>query len=611
MHYTLESPETAGKTILHLSEVGSLKLESHYANYNWELVCNNCTNQEGIQFTDTGIKIYGINVAILNPSLGNYYLHLDSDMTYQLDLVAKQIIPLEIDVAGDRNSTRLMNDYLEKNSHRSSQNLLIKIDNYPMQDNQGETYNGTAFYSTGKDRYFYTNGLPIDEMRANLDSSIPFHVNFIGCIEEVCYFWAPTRYLWSSNRDTHEIVRRYHITKQGEIKSASILADHSIQIKTTVKICDYTYFPMTVDCFERYVNYDIKPDGELYLVSLSDVKDNLLQLFENEKGEVVASKNTSYFTLWQIVTRFYSVAEDYKHHFDLDQSDFWKGQKQFAANRFNQLLSILPSSEDSSYTPLWIRVQNQTHYQLITSGIQEKNLLCLDSLHMKNGTEVLYFYKPSDVPVTHGKAMHHSANEVWSIINPEARPQSESTGKLFLKSNAEASVKALDLPLLGAFRSQERIFVVTTEQLIKELDAFGKSYLTAVTADWIKAHPENWWTEISILASNRSTETTGPIGIYGLQDQSGQALGVWYDDKRQSFIFTQPPLNQQGKQLPIRYLTSQGIFDFFFCAENGILYQAKSYTGSVNESFNGTQLKVKLPRFSTFRGFTENDQLSK
>lgn len=601
LHYTLESPKTAGKTILYLGEVGSLKLESHHANYNWELVCNNCTNQERIQFTATGIKIYGINVEVSNSSLGNYYLNLDNNLSFKLDVVKKQVIPLEMDAAGDRNNTHIMNDYLEKNSHPNSQNFLIKIDNYPMQNNQGETYNGTAFYSTAEDGYFYTDGLPIDEMRANLDSSIPFHVNFIGCIEEVCYFWAPTRYLWSSNRDTHEIVRRYHITKQEEIKSASILADHTVQIKTTVEICDYTYFPRVVDCFERYVNYDIKPDGELYLSSLSDSKDNLLQLFENEKGEVVASKNTSYFTPWQIVTRFYSVAEDYKHHFDLDQSDFWKGQKQFAANRFNQLLSILPSSEDSSYIPLWIRVQNQTHYQLITSGIQEKKLLCLDSLHMKNGTEVLYFYKPSDVPVTHGKAMHPSANEVWSSINPEVRPQSESTGKLFLKSNAETPAKALDFSLLSAFRSQERIFIVTTEYLIKELDAFGKSYLTAVTADWIKAHPKNWWAEISTLVSNRLTEITGPISIYGLQDQSGQALGVWYDDKRQSFIFTQPPLNEQGKQLPIRYLTSQGIFDFFFCVENGILYQAKSYTDSVNESFNnGTQLKVKLPDLVPF-----------
>ncbi len=599
LHYTLESPKTAGKTILYLGEVGSLKLESHHANYNWELVCNNCTNQEGIQFTATGIKIYGINVEVSNSSLGNYYLNLDNNLSCKLDVVKKQVIPLEMDAAGDRNNTHIMNDYLEKNSHPNSQNFLIKIDNYPMQNNQGETYNGTAFYSTAEDGYFYTDGLPIDEMRANLDSSIPFHVNFIGCIEEVCYFWAPTRYLWSSNRDTHEIVRRYHITKQQEIKSASILADHSVQIKTTVEICDYTYFPMPVNCFERYVNYDIKPDGELYLVSLSDVRDNLLQLFENDKGEVVASKNTSYFTPWQIVTRFYSVAEDYKHHFDLDQSDFWKGQKQFVANRFNQLLSILPSSEDSSYIPLWIRVQNQTHYQLITSGIQEKKLLCLDSLHMKNGTEVLYFYKPHVVKVTH-EAMPQIINELRSVINHEAKSQSDSAGKLFLKSNAETPAKALDFSLLSAFRSQERIFVVTTEYLIKELDAFGKSYLTAVTADWIKAHPENWWTEISTLASNKLTETTGPISVYGLQGQSGQALDVWYDDKRQSFIFTQPPLNEQSKQLPIRYLTSQGGFNFFFCAENEILYQTKSHTGLVPESFNGTQLKVRLPDLVPF-----------
>jgi hypothetical protein len=594
LHYTLESPKTTGKTVVHLGEAASLKLVSHHASYDWELVCSHCSNPYAIQFTDKGINLYGIKVEILNPRLGNYYLQLDDKVTYKLDLAGKQLIPLEIDAAGTRNNTRLMDDYLVSHSNPSSQNLLVKIDNYPMKNNQGNNYNGTAFYSTTEDHYFYTDGLPdkallgpYKKMNASLSVPTSLQVNFIGCIKDLCYFWAPYTYFWSSHRNTHEIVSKYPINDK-KIIAASILADHSVQIEASLDIYskEALWHGNATDYFERHITYYVKPDGELYLAALSDSNDHLLHLFENDNNKILVAENISYRVGedWEIRQHFQQ--EELNHFIAAkgweaeENSDSGKVQARFT-HRLNQWVAILPGSQNSSQAmPVWIRAKNETNYQLINPGIQEKNLVCLGSLTMKNGTEVLYFYKPS----------HVSAND--SVTS-----QREHTGKLFLKSHEAAPAKVLDLSILSAFSIQNRIFVVTTEQLIKELNALGKSYLTAITADWIKTR-KHWWAEIPILANGRLTEAAGIITVYGLQDQSGDVLGAWYDVQIQSFIFTQPPLNKDSKQFPIHYLTRQGGFDFFFCVENGKLYQAKSYTGTVNEIFNGTQLKITLPDLS-------------
>lgn len=573
LNYIVESPVTSGKVIIHLHEAASLTLVNQHADYTWILVCNDCSVTSDIQFTHTGVNIHGIKIEILNATLGNYYLH-NNNSVYKLDLVKKQSILVEINAEGVLNSTRLINSYLKNNSNHAPKDLLIKIDNYPVKDSMDEAYNSTAFYSPKEDHYFYTKGLPVKEMLAmggSASDSTRLQINFIGCIRNLSYFWSPPCYLWSSDWNTHVLVKRYYL--DAEIRSASIIADNNVHIETRLNIYSIDRLH-----FERYITYCVKPDGELYLSALSDSNDHLLHLLENDNGSVLVSSNISHLVAenWEVKKVFH---EENPNHYD-PQEITWGGVGERFAHRLNQFVSILPGSQNKIATPLWIRTKDENNYELINPKIQEKNLLCLGALLMKNDREVVYFYKPGSASITD------------YTVTTQSEPVA---GKLFIKSSEEAAAKPLDLPIITAFRSGESIFVVTTEHLIEELDVFGKSHLTAITRDWINSYAENWLTEIPMLISNRSQQVHGPISIYGLHDQVDNApLGAWYDDKAHSFKFAQPPLQEDGKQFSISYLTTQGGFDFFFCLENGILYQGQTYHHAGND-FNATQLKTKLP----------------
>ncbi len=561
LHYTLQSPSKKSSTIIYLSDVGSIQLESLHQEYQWILICNQHLGLEDVKFTNKGIKILDIAVEIINPSQGQYHLYTNTSKLI-VDPAKRSVYPIEINFQGAQNATHLMESYFES-SRNAQNNLTIKMNDYPIRDYQNIIYNGTAYYSTRENRYFYTDGLNIPRMRAGLNISFPFQVRFIGCIDDLCYFWAGTNYLWSSHKDTHQIVKRYHIDER-EIKSASIIANNTVEIVTVI---NFTNEANLYNSSERVITYHVNPDQALYLVSISDMNDQLLHLFAKDSGQYVL-KNVTQTVVKDAQLREIFIEQD-PEDYDQEISN-WNNVGESFARRLNQRVSILPAFQNSTAPALWIRAQDKTSYELINPKIQEKPLFFLGSLFMKNGTEVLYFYKPA----------------LPSVAN-----KSTVFGKLFLQSTQELLAKAIDLPLLSAFRDGDRIYVENSQGCLEEIDALGNPHLIAVTPRYMNTYLNDWYEKIPVLVDQK--KISDPITVYGLHDRAGNALGAWYDSKTLSFIIIRPPVNDDEKQFAIHYVKTEGRYHLFFCRENGILYQGESYA-VMPALFEGTKLKKDI-----------------
>ncbi len=548
LHYEITAPAIQGRCPIVLNRIGSLTLNSQHPRYTWELVT--ADSIDTLEFTATGIKIGNttapIHIHVPSPRAGIYRL-LDRQWSlFTIDWDGKKLLPIQFDFTTFKRNPYTLQPYLRDRSSNAS----IIVEHFPLQNDRGVAYNGTAYYLPKEERYVYTLGIP---------NNMGINSHLVGCLVHSCYFSCFPDLLWRSNSQTHQLEEKYlffsdrlgdlvgdersRLAGKAQIESVAVEMDGSVRI--------HQVFKNQRGEILQSAHYHLVQD-KLILSAIAD--DELLQILMDIEDE----------------TRLISYLESIFNQ-KPNQSSVWDNYPQLIAKtigaEIDNLVAIAPLTENATSNPVWIRQQAKHHYQLINPRVAEKQLLFLGSLLAADGSDVFYFLRVA---------------------------QADTPAQLFRQSEAMAVAVPVDLSIRQAYCTQGMLFILTTENIIKKLTVSGETSIVSFNAEWIRHNQHDWWEKIPALLAGENQARKEPVSLYGLSDLSGKALGAWYDPNQQSFVLMKPPVKPGGEPYQVSYLGYFAGMDYFF-SSHGRLYQQASCSGAMDSYFQGVQLQKALP----------------
>jgi hypothetical protein len=550
IHYQIESPARAGRCSIVLNRVGSLTLNNQHPEYTWVLITED-QSADTLKFTATGIEIDNIPLVLTSPRAGRYTFVDKQRTAFSIDWPTRRLLLSEINLQSFHNGTLGLRSYLQN----SPADTTVLIHEFPIQDHQGITYKGRAYYLAQEDRYLYTTAIPEP---INVDSDL------VECVANDCYFISPPGLFWRSDRQTHQLQEKYllysdslgnfvrnktsdSLDGKGQIVSAAVEMDGNVRILQVFK----NEQGKTV----QSVRYHLVQD-KLILSAIAD--DELLQILVDIEDEA------------RLIAYLDSIFNQ-----QADQSSRWDDYPQLSARtiaaEIDRIVAIAPLSEPITFNLIWLRQQDKGRYQLINPRVNEQQLHLLGSLLAADGRDVFYFLCPG---------------------------QANTPAQLFRQSEEMAVAEPLDLSITQAYFAQGILFILTSENIIKKLDVSGETSIVSFNAEWTRRNQADWWEKIPALLVAENHQAKDPITLYGLSDLSGNVLAAWYDPRQPSFVVMRPPSKPNGEQFQVSYLGHLAGMDYFF-AGTGELYQQASCLDSIPAYFQTTQLQKELPSLVT------------
>ncbi|MGB9087408.1 MAG: TcdA/TcdB pore-forming domain-containing protein [Candidatus Aquirickettsiella gammari] len=548
LHYEIIAPAIQGRCPIILNRIGSLSLNSQHPQYTWELVT--ADSIDTLEFTATGIKIGNttapIHIHVPSPRTGIYLLLDKKHSVFTIDWDSKKLLPIKFDFTAFKNNPHTLQPYLRDRTSNAS----IIVEHFPLQNDQGVTYNGTAYYLPREAHYVYTSGIP---------NNMGINSYLVGCLVDSCYFSYLPDLLWRSNSQTHQLEEKYllysdrlshlandersRLAGKAQIESAAVEMDGSVKI--------HQVFNNEQGQTLQSAHYHLV-QGKLVLSAVAD--DELLQILMGIEDETR-------------LIAYLEVIFNQKANLSSGWDDYPQLSAKTIGAEINSLVAIAPLTENATFNLVWLRKQAKDRYQVINPHVAEKQLFFLGSLLAANGSEVFYFLRAA---------------------------QASTPAQLFRQSEEMVVAAPVDLQITYAYYAQGMLFILTPENIIKKLNVLGETSIVSFNAEWMRSNQHDWWEKIPSLLVAENHPVKEPITLYGLSDLSGNALGAWYDPGRQSFVLMQAPTKPNGEQFRVTYLGRVAELDFFF-SDNGILYQQASCSDSMSRYFQATQLQKTLP----------------
>lgn len=565
LHYVLEASHfPGGQCFLGLNKVASIRLIERQADYTWIISAKNLSDDK-LTFTATGVAVGGIPIDI--PQQQAQYRFVDRvGGTFTLNFTQRLALLTSLDFTFLQKH-HFLQGYVQSHAVPNPANPVIIINNFPLYDDHEVDYTGKVYYSPKEECYFYTNAIPKEFSDA---------ADLIFFTKKVAYFFNPSLSLfWRTGNANHQLEKNYvffdrFTPRYAEQINSSLIA-HEIQSVSvedgfmTIVQAFILAYPTSTPSIQRQAIYHLVDDQPI-LQALVD--DKLLRMLHNNKNSSSMRSNVFLQSLCQQDIFNASVGNVEKSLRPKKPSwdSYPKLSGEPAVAKTGHVVNILSFTKNSKLTPLWVKQQGQ-YYQLIDPGIPQRKLSFLGSLFTASQQEVFYFF------LVGGK---------------------KSSAQLFRQPEGAKVATRMNLAIINVFWSDNLLLILTPEHVLKKVDALGKVYTLSFSSVWTNANPD-WWKRIS-----RYLEKSPPgerlLAVFGIVDQRGRALGVWYDSQTQEFILVQPPSKSNGQQFHMTYLGKVAGSFFFFC-EDGTLYQQKSRSTSrsMRALFKGTQLRSAIP----------------
>lgn len=540
--FLADANSAGGQCHLYLNKVAAIKLiEQNLKDYTWVLNAEGLGN-DTLHFTKTGITVGGIPIEILQYRT-HYYFIDNKGNTYHLHFTQAKLVLKTINYQQVQKHRYSLQTYLQQDNILKKNLFLpsiIVLTHFPLQDDHQLTYQGKAYYSPNEDRYFYTQWLP-----KNLRDT----ANLVHFTKDSAYFFSPeSNYFWCTNNDHHLTDNYVLFSKFVNNRNPKF----SLRAKNIVSVVSENGIVKVIQAFvdntnqtQRHAIYHI----EGHTPRLDTLKDDVLlsQLYRLSGGR----ENE----LEKFCTDYLFKAEK-----GIDLFPGLTGRDAFA--RWNRVIRITSLKSTLNLPYLWVRQNKAYNYQLINPQL-EKPIIYLGSLVTPEEKEVFYFFAPSN---------------------------NENFGQLYRQVTGEFRATLLDATLISAFFSDEkRLLVLTNDKVVKTIDALGKAYTLSFTQEWVENQTQ-WWEGVPrYLAKNPPANAHVPL--FGITDQNGKALAVWYDMRDpQRFVLADPPRSHDDQALQLAYLGRIGDKHFFY-AENKIVYYQKVEQPLMSTLFQASMLK--------------------
>lgn len=548
LHYWIEAPVSAGRCSILLNRMGLLTLQSHQTHYTWIVVTKDFS-VDSLQFTETGMKIAEtMLIKLISPHNETVLLVDKNRSVFVIVWPMKKMLLKELHFPFFKNDSTALSAYVSNKLF----NRPIKLNDFPLHDHQNVFYEGIAYYSAEND-YIYTINIP---------QSINEHADLVGCVINDCYFTAPPDRLWLSHRPTHQLKEKYlfyssHfvnlLTEERRVYHGKIEIElESVVIQQDGSVMITQVFKNEHEKIIQRAGYRLIHD-KLMLFTVED--DELLWIFIRTQDEA------------KLMTYLKRLFNHQPSLLPIWNDDYLQSYSMILEAEMGDCIKLTSRTENLSSHPVWLLKKGNDHYYRINPRIAETKLTFLGSLIAADSTEVFYFFLPA---------------------------QNQSSAQLFRQSAGEDAAIPLELAITQAYFVKEKLFILTPENIVKNVNVLGETSIVGFNAAWIQTHPNDWWKKIPNLLQEENHSRKDPISLQGLSDPSGRVLAAWYAIEQHAFVVMRPPKKNQRESFQVNYVGHRAGIDFFFC-ENGILYQQVSFLGELSTSFQGTQLQRELP----------------
>lgn len=556
--FIADSLSEGGECQLYLNPIGAIQLESSVSNYTWVLNAEGLTS-DVLQFTQSGITIGDISIEIPQHQANYLFIDKKGTSTFRLDFTQLKLVLLSINYQQVNTHSPSLQAYLQnhhslKLMNSTEHSPIITLTHFSLQDENNQPYQGKAYYVAAEDRLLYTNKIP---------KTLNEEANLVHFTEDSAYFFNPkSNYLWRAD-STQNLAENYVFLSafENKISNTRFLAGDILPITVENGVIRVVQ-SFTNDAHEvqRYAVYQIMKNRPPQLNNLGDdilimnlhihsMLDKLNSTEQKKQGQN-ALKNICSNQIFSI-----KLGNDSYPHLP--------GKATYA--ELSPTIRITSLNQTLSSPPLWVDQNSANQYRLINPKL-DKLTIFIGSLTTPEGKEVLYFFMP---------------------------PNKESSGQLYRQVEEDQPANLLASMLISAFFSDKNtLLAYTSDGIVKRIDAFGKAYILSFTKDWTSNQPQ-WWIAIPhYLAEN--PPASAYIPIFGITDQAGQPLAVWYDTQDQQLVFAKPPLQRDGRPFRLTYYGQLGD-NYFFQNENKIVYYQVAKSPLLSTLFQGSQLKGLLP----------------
>lgn len=544
LHYLIEAPPSAGRCSILLNRMGSLTLQSHQTHYTWIVVTKDFS-ADSLRFTETGVKLSKMFlINLVSPHKESCLLIDKNRFVFIIDWPMKKMLLKELYFPFFKNDSTALSAYVNNKLFNSP----IKLNDFPLHDHRNISYEGIAYYST-ENEYIYTIGIP---------QSINEHADLVGCVINDCYFTAHSERLWRSHRYSYQLEEQYLFYSSTFINvviNEKIIKDENDQLESIVIQSDGSVTIIQIGKeHEKIIQrawYRLVQD-KLMLFKLEN--DQLAQIFSNTQDE-------------SALTTYLSALFKQKPSLECLSDDDTQNLGKIKLAEMGDCIKLISHAENLVSHPVWLLKKSNDHYYRINPRIAETQLTFLGSLIAADNTEVFYFFLPT---------------------------QNQSVAQLYRQPEGIKVAIPLELAITQAYFVKKKLFILTPENIIKNVNVLSEASIVSFSAAWVQAHPDDWWKRIPNLLQEENHSRKDSIRLQGLSDSSGTALAAWYDIEQHTFAVIRPPKKNQRESFQVSYVGHRAGIDFFFC-ENGILYQQASFLGELSTSFQGTQLQRELP----------------
>jgi ankyrin repeat protein len=564
IHYFFEgSIIQGGQCFLGLNEIGSIQLLERQADYTWILSAESLAD-DTVSFTDSGITLGSLAIKI--PQHQAQYYFIDKQQgRFRLDFSRRTAVLMSIDFDFLQKQHLLVKDYVHAHVVSQSMDSIVTLDHFSLQDEHERAYQGKAFYSLTEDKYFYTQNMP---KNITDEASLVYFDN-----DSAYFFYSPQSLFWRTNSKTYHLEKNYvffskFIKNYPELTTTSYLIAKNITSITvqengiTVTQAFTLHDGADADAnagVKRYAIYQLVEDSPI-LHSLQE--DELLQILQVYHQHMNSALQATARNSWKKNLQKICAESIFNGEIPSDAYPRFAGGP--ALPQWHSLVHILPFSPANNLPPLWLR-KTEHECQLIVPQISQKKVIFLGSLFTFSQQEVFYFFLPAS---------------------------RTASATLFRQLAGDSIARAMDLAITQAFFSKNMLFVLTYDQVLKTVNALGATHTISITAEWTQQHA-NWWQAIPTwLEGEENIPGEKLISVFGMTDQAGQALAVWYDTEEQEFILFQPHHKKNGQPVQTRYLGKLADHYFFFCEDKTLHQQTTQPAMSV--LFKARQLQADI-----------------
>lgn len=548
-----------GQTVIYLNPGVSINLYAD-ENYVWVLNGQNL-QQDSVTFTEKGVKIGPIEIQSFLKSLespvkifiGNFFIgnlfsgqpinrfqknkrldYMDKQgHGFILDLVQNKKILTTINYAVLQKQQQTIDAFIKYQA--ADPQSVFRVVNY---SNSQDDYQGIATYVGQRERLFYTSNLPEalkDAVLVYLQKNTAF------------FYHAAHNRLWCTDTDSNRLLHYYAFPEKIE-------SVHSQGNYLLVNVADRFYYKIDTES-KKSLLFAIK--DSVLLSSYINMKDprsvesiSAARIFnypENardedyNKNDYPEAYGDDYFDVYDYQEeRWQDSIEVLQHNISTILSDATQLDRSYQQRAGEIRLPEINEASVALYVTtdlppfIWFRKEGE-NYQLISmqwSRLDEKYIQDKDYIesYVEQGEYLGCF-----------KASHRSEQRVLSYFVKENL--NDKKGKIWLQTVAanqgivsfdNTPERILDFAVKRAVWDNNRLVVLTTENIFKTVDAQGQTQLIGFSADWTQSQAD-WWQAISVYLENQASSQT-LISVQGVKDPQGKDLIVHYDQHAKQFV---------------------------------------------------------------------------